>query len=77
MTVNYAKWQLLYQEYNTFATVLPNNEAKTIHRVELPLAETPSLACAQAVETLMPFAVARPFVKEFITERIINKVIFN
>ena len=72
--MNYAKWQLLLNEYNTFRAALSNDEIKKIHRTGFPVAETTSQACAQAVETFMPLAVARPFVEEFITAKVVDQV---
>lgn len=76
VTVNYAKWQLLYNEYKNFPFTIPENDGiKENHRTDLPLAETTvGQVCAQAVEKFMPLAVARPFVEEFITEEVINRV---
>ena len=36
--------------------------------------EATRLACVQTVESAMPFAIARPFVDEFITDGVINRV---
>ena len=71
--MNYARWQLLYSEYSKYAAFL-NNGIKDISRTKFPLAETTSLACAQVVENVMPMAVTRPFVEEFITKKGIDKV---
>lgn len=73
-TVNYVKWQLLLNEYNNFATLFLSDGVKTIHKIEFPLAETTNQACAQVVEKFIPFAIARPFVKEFINEEVIHQV---
>ena len=70
---NYARWQLLYSEYKNYATFL-NDGIKEFFNTEFPLAETASLGCAQVVEKLMPMAVARPFVEEFITKEAIDQV---
>ena len=74
---NYAKWQLLHNEYNIFAPFLANKiEAicKTDFEADFAIPEALSLGCAVVVETFMPLAIARPFVNEFITEQSINKV---
>ena len=60
VTMNYARWQLLRNEYDKFVLFLNNR--------------TTSQACAQIVEKFMPFAIARPFVEEFITEKVIHQV---
>ena len=73
-TVNYAKWQLLYNEYKNLGAALSNDEIKKIHRTGFPVAETTSQACAQAVEKFMPLAVARPFVEEFISAKVVEQV---
>ena len=73
--MNYAKWQLLYNEYKNFAAAaLSNDEIKKVHKTDFPVAETVSQACAQTVEKIMPFAVARPFVEEFITAEVVDQV---
>ena len=74
VTVNYAKWQLLYNEYKKYATILSNHEIKEVHRTDSPLAETTGQACAEAAEKFMPLAVSRPFVEEFITGGVIKQV---
>ena len=46
-----------------------------MYKTDFCLTQTTDLACARVVEKFMPFAVARPFVKEFITEQIVDRVI--
>ena len=70
---NYARWQLLYSEYSKYAIFLDDG-IREFFNTELPLAETASLGCAQVVEKIMPLAVARPFVEEFITKEAIDQV---
>ena len=72
--MNYAKWQLLYNELKNYATTVSNNGIKEIHRTDSPLAETTDQACAKAAEKFMPLAVSRPFVEEFITGGVIKQV---
>ena len=74
VTVNYAKWQLLYNEFNNFRAALSNDGIKKIHRTDFPVVETASQACVQTVEKFMPLAVARPFVEEFISAKVIDQV---
>ena len=38
------------------------------------LGESSTLACVEFVETAMPFAIARPFVEEFVTDNTVNVV---
>ena len=73
-TVNYAKWQLLHSEYNNFAATFSNDGIKKVHKSSSPLVETASQACAQVVEMIMPLAIARPFVEEFITAKVVDQV---
>ena len=70
---NYARWQLLYSEYSNYAKFL-NDGIKEFVKTKLPVAETTSLVCAVEVEKVMPLAVARPFVEEFITKEAIDQV---
>ena len=72
--MNYAKWQLLYNEYKNLAAAFSSDEVKKVHKIGLPVAETTSQACARAVEMIMPLAVARPFVEEFITAEVVDQV---
>ena len=73
ITMNYAKWQLLYNEYNSVgAAALSNDEINKVHKTGFPVAETVSQACAQAVEKIVPFA--RPFVEEFVTAKVVDQV---
>ena len=55
--------------------LLLDDEMKQIYRTDFRLTQTTDLACAQVVEKFMPFAVARPFVEEFISKQIIDRVI--
>ena len=71
--MNYAKWQLLYSEYDIFGAFLSNGIEK-IHNTGFSATDAVDLFCAQTVENLMPLAVARPFVKEFITTEVIDQV---
>ena len=73
-TVNYAKWQLLYSEYNNFAAAVSNDGIKKVYKSGSPLVETGSQACAQAVEMIVPLAIARPFVEEFTTAKVVDQV---
>ena len=75
-TVKYAKWQLLYSEYTNFAAAFSNDGIKKVHKSGFPLMETTSQAqaCAQAVQMIMPLAIARPFVEEFITAEVVDQV---
>ena len=68
--MNYAKWQLLYNEYKIFGAFLNNG----IQKVRFSATDAVDLACAHTVEMLMPLAVARPFVEEFITPEVIDQV---
>ena len=73
--MNYARWQLLHNEYNNVgAAALSYDEVKKVHKTGFPVAETVSQACAQAVEKIMLFAVARPFVEEFVTAKVVDQV---
>ena len=73
-TTNYARWQLLYSEYNNYAAFL-NDGIRDIFKTKLPiLGETTSVVCAQVVESSIPLAITRPFVEEFITKESIDKV---
>lgn len=48
-----------------------------IRKIKFPStnpSEATKLACVQTVEDAMPFAIARPFVEEFIPDGVINRV---
>ena len=73
---NYARWQLLLGELSVAAASLDNGW-DIIHKIKYPsttVSEATRLACVQAVESAMPFAIARPFVEEFIPDEVINRV---
>ena len=73
-TTNYARWQLLYSEYNHYAGFLSDG-IKDIFKIEFPYTKTTtSLSCARFVESSMPLTVTRPFVEEFITKEDTDKV---
>jgi len=60
-----------------FAAASLDNSWDIIHKVKFPStnpSEATKLACVQLVESVMPFAVARPFVEEFISDETINQV---
>ena len=74
--MNYTKWQL-YCTMSTRILLLQHFQMmklKKVHKIGFPVAETVSQACAQAVEKIMPFAVARPFVEEFVTAKVVDQV---
>ena len=68
---------MLLSQVSVVAASLDNNW-DIIRKIEFPsttASEATRLACVRAVESAMPFAIARPFVEEFITEEVINEVI--
>jgi len=78
--VNYAKWQLLLGEYShyKFAVAAESFDLDILHKVRYPLLPerdaSVDLTCVTRVESSMRFAVARPFVEEYITKGLINTV---
>jgi len=81
---DYAKWQLLLNEFVLSAASLGGDDDWGIlWKAKFPktskLGESATLACVEFIETAMPFAVARPFVEEFVTDNTRNIVsyIFN
>lgn len=77
---NYARWQLLLNEY-VHATTSLESSWTIMHERRFPksskLSESASFACVELTESAMPFAVARPFVDELINKSTIDKVICN
>ena len=74
--INYARWQLLRGELAVASASLDNGW-DIIRKIKYPsttASEATRLACVQAVESAMPFAIARPFVEEFIDNETISKV---
>ena len=75
---DYAKWQLLVNAYSFYTAPLPDSSLKILQDVKFPktskLSEDAKLTCVEGLEIFMPFAVARPFVDEFITDSMRVKV---
>ena len=77
---DYAKWQLLYQAFSLYVAPLPLEKEswKVLRDVKFPktskLSDDTKLSCVELIENIMPLAVARPFVKEFITDSMKVKV---
>ena len=74
---NYAKWQLIlnaiqYTDADGFAIrdILRKSRFPKSSR----LGDERSTDCAEFVETAMPYALARPFVDEFVSDELIKKV---
>ena len=77
--VDYAKWQLLSHVYSLYTAPLPvSSWWKTLRDVKFPRTSNvngaTTLTCVEYVEDVMPLAVARPFVEEFITDSMRIKV---
>ena len=74
---DYARWQLLLNEY-VYSTASLQNSWTIMHERRFPksykLSESASFACVELTESGMPFAVARPFVDELINNNTIDKV---
>ena len=75
---DYAKWQLLIHALSLYIAPLPTDEWKILRDIVFPktskLSDETRLTCVEHVENVMPLAVARPFVEEFITDSIKIKV---
>ena len=76
---DYAKWQLLIRTLSLYIAPLPSrDEWKIIRDINFPktskLSDETTLTCIEHAENVMPLALARPFVEEFITDSIKAKV---
>ena len=77
--VDYAKWQLLIHAYSLYTAPLPVDYWwKVLRDFKFPKASklngATNLTCVEYLENVMPLAVARPFVEEFITDSMKVKV---
>ena len=79
--VDYAKWQLLIHKYSLYTAPLSvDYRLKVLQDVTFPKSSKLSgygatdLICVEYLEKVMPLAVARPFVEEFITDSMRVKV---
>ena len=68
---DYAKWQLLVDALSLYVAPLPDDNWKILRDVKFPktskLSDDTKLTCVEFLEAVMPLAMARPFVEEFIT----------
>ena len=68
---DYAKWQLLLHALSLYIAPLPQDNWKIFRDTKFPkttkLSDDTKLSCIELIETVMPLAVARPFVEEFTT----------
>ena len=78
VTIDYAKWHLLSNEMAGFTASLYGDNWDIFRKKKYPKSskfdEVDDFACLELVENSMPFAIARPFVKEFITDELKTKV---
>ena len=80
VVTDYVKWQLLIHAYSLYTAPLPQESEswKILRNVKFPktskLSDDTKLTCVELIENNMPLAVARPFVKEFITDSMIAEV---
>ena len=69
---DYAKWQLLVNELSLYTASLPHDSWRIIWDMKFPktskLSQDTKLNCVELVESVMPLAVARSFVEEFVTD---------
>ena len=76
--VDYAKWQLLVHAFSLYTAPLLEDDWKVLRHVKFPktskLSDDTRLVCVEYLENVMPLAVARPFVEEFITDSMKVKV---
>lgn len=70
--VDYVKWQLLVNEVGLYTASLSQDTWRILQEIKFPktskLGQDINLNCVELVENIMPLAVARPFVEEFITD---------
>ena len=74
---DYAKWHLLYSRYFAYTASLPEDDWEIFRDIKLPKTSNfndETKACVEYLEDAMPLAVARPFVEEFITDSMKDKV---
>ena len=68
---DYAKWQLLVHALSLYIAPLPQDTWKILRDIKFPktakLSDDTKLTCIELLEAVMPLAVARPFVEEFVT----------
>ena len=68
---DYAKWQLLVHALSLYIAPLPQDNWKILRDIKFPktakLSDDTKLTCVELLEAVMPLAVARPFVEEFVT----------
>ena len=71
---DYAKWHMLVHALSVYAAPLPqySESWKILRDVKFPktlkLSDNTMLTCVETLENIMPLALARPFVEEFITD---------
>ena len=77
---DYAKWHLLIHVLSLYTAPLPddNNEWKFFRNTKFPktskLSDDTKLTCVEHLQDVMPLAVSRPFVEEFVTNSMRAKV---
>jgi len=63
---------MLVSQLSLYVASLPQDNWNVLREIKFPktskLSEDTKLTCVELVETVMPLAVARPFVEEFITD---------
>ena len=71
---DYAKWPILVYALSLYTAPLPQylESWKILRNVEFPktskLSDKTMFTCIEHLKSIMPLAVARPFVEEFITD---------
>ena len=75
---DYAKWHLLIHALSLYTAPLPKHKWQILRDVKFPktskFINRTELICVKHVENVMPLAIARPFVEEFITDSMRTKV---
>ena len=71
---DYAKWHMLVHALSLYTAPLPRDSAswEILRNVKFPktskLSDKTMFTCIEYLESIMPLALARPFVEEFITD---------
>ena len=67
---DYAKWHLLMHEVSLYTSPLSQDNWKVLKDVAFPktskFARDAKLTCVEMLENVMPLAIGRPFVEEFV-----------
>ena len=69
---DYAKWHLLMHEVSLYTSPLSQDNWKVLRNAAFPktskFTHDTKLACVEMLENVMPLAIARPFVEEFVPQ---------